>query len=226
MSAVELDIGAAFSRGTVSFYGLELLVSPGALVPRPETELLARAAIEVVQGAGATPLVIDVCCGAGNLACAIARHTPARVFACDLTRECAELAERNRAWLGLGERVRVFQGDLFAPLAAEVAAGSVDVIVCNPPYISTGRLSQDRAVLLDLEPREAFDGGPYGLSIHQRVIREAASLLAPGGTLLFEFGLGQERQLSALFARAQAFRDVRFWKDGANAPRVVGATRA
>lgn len=226
MSAVELDIGAAFSRGTVWFYGLELLVSPGALVPRPETELLARAAIEVVNAVGATPVVIDVCCGAGNLACAIAHQTPARVFACDLTRECAALTQRNRERLGLGERVRVFQGDLFSPLASEVAAGSVDVIVCNPPYISSGRLTQDRAPLLELEPREAFDGGPYGLSIHQRVIREAASLLAPGGTLLFEFGLGQERQLASLFARAPAFRDVRFWADAANAPRVVAATRA
>lgn len=226
MSGEELDIGGALARGTVSFLGLELLVAPGALVPRPETELLARAAIDATREAGATPLVIDVCCGAGNLACAIAHHTAARVLASDLSEECATLARRNGERLGLGGRVEVFQGDLFAPLQVGLSPGSVDVVVCNPPYISTGRLGQDRAALLALEPREAFDGGPYGLAIHQRVIREAAPLLAPGGTLLFEFGLGQERQLAALFARAKTYHSVRFVNDSAAAPRVVAATRS
>ncbi|MCU0696079.1 MAG: peptide chain release factor N(5)-glutamine methyltransferase [Myxococcaceae bacterium] len=226
MSDEQPDVEAVYARGSYAFMGLELLVSRGALVPRKETELLATEAISLARQAGPAPLVIDVCCGSGNLACAIAQHVPAsRVLASDLTDGCFDLASKNVAHLGLSGRVSVFQGDLFAPVAAHVAPESVDVIVCNPPYISTGRLAADSRVLLENEPREAFDGGPYGLSIHQRVIKEAPALLKPGGFLLFEFGLGQERQMSALFARAKTFADLRFAANAAGAPRVAIARR-
>jgi release factor glutamine methyltransferase len=219
------DVKAVYDRGTFSFMGLTLLVSRGALIPRPETELLAREALALVKAAE-RPVVVDVCCGSGNLGCAIAHHVPnARVFASDLTDGCFELASRNVVHLGLAERVSVHQGDLFAPLDEHLEASSVDVIVCNPPYISTGRLTADRAALLDHEPREAFDGGPYGLAIHQRVIKDALTLLKPRGHLLFEFGLGQERQMSALFNRSRAYEEVRFAHNQAGAPRVVVARK-
>ncbi|MBE2248986.1 MAG: peptide chain release factor N(5)-glutamine methyltransferase [Myxococcus sp.] len=227
MSGAQPDVRDVYQRGTFPFMGLELLVAPGALVPRPETELLAREAIALVAGAGPAPTVVDVCCGSGNLACAIAHHVPgARVFASDLTDGCFSLASKNVAHLKLGARVKVFQGDLLAPLAGAVEPLSVDVMVCNPPYISSGRLAADRATLLEHEPREAFDGGPYGLSIHQRVIKDALALLKPKGHLLFEFGLGQEKQMAALFARAKVYENVRFANDEAGAPRVAIATKS
>jgi len=226
MSETQPDVRDVYQRGTFPFMGLELLVDPGALIPRPETELLATEAIALVKACGAAPIVIDVCCGSGNLACAIAHHVPAaKVFASDLTDGCFALSKKNAAHLGLTQRVTVFQGDLFAPLSGAVEPGSVDVIVCNPPYISTGRLASDRATLLENEPREAFDGGPYGLSIHQRVIKDALALLTPKGHLLFEFGLGQEKQMTALFTRARAYENVRFATNASGAPRVVVATK-
>ena len=91
------------------------------------------------------------------------------------------------------------QGDLFASLADLGLEGRVDAVICNPPYISTGKLEKESAHLLEQEPREAFDGGPYGLTIHQRAIKEALPFLRAGGTLLFEMGVGQERQLKLLF---------------------------
>ena len=226
MSETHPDVRDVYQRGTFPFMGLELLVAPGALIPRPETELLGREAIALVKAAGAAPIVIDVCCGSGNLACAIAHHVPvAKVFASDLTDGCFDLSKKNVRHLGLSERVRVFQGDLLAPLSGVVEAHSVDVIVCNPPYISTGRLAADRATLLENEPREAFDGGPYGLSIHQRVIKNALALLKPKGHLLFEFGLGQEKQMTALFNRSRAYENVRFANNESGAPRVVVAMK-
>lgn len=226
MSEAQPDVREVYQRGTFPFMGLELLVAPGALIPRPETELLGREAVALVKAAGAAPIVIDVCCGSGNLGCAIAVHVPtAKVFASDLTDGCFDLSKKNVQHLGLSERVRVFQGDLLAPIAAVVEPLSVDVIVCNPPYISTGRLAADRATLLDNEPREAFDGGPYGLSIHQRVIKDALALLKPKGHLLFEFGLGQEKQMTALFTRSKAYENVRFANNDSGAPRVVVATK-
>lgn len=226
MSEAQPDVREVYQRGKFPFMGLELLVAPGALIPRPETELLGREAVALVKAAGAAPIVIDVCCGSGNLGCAIAHHVPtAKVFASDLTDGCFDLSKKNVQHLGLSERVRVFQGDLLAPIAAVVEPLSVDVIVCNPPYISTGRLAADRATLLDNEPREAFDGGPYGLSIHQRVIKDALALLKPKGHLLFEFGLGQEKQMTALFTRSKAYENVRFANNDSGAPRVVVATK-
>lgn len=220
------DVARAWEEGTVTFLGLELEVAPGALVPRAETELLAQEAVRLATALARPCLAIDMCCGAGNLACAIAAKVPdARVWASDLTDGCVSLARRNVGRLGLKERVRVFQGDLFEGMRPELPPDAVDLIVCNPPYISTGKLESERKALLEHEPREAFDGGPYGLSIHQRVMREALTLLRPGGHLAFEFGLGQHRQMKALFERTGGYADLRFLTNAAGAPRAVVATR-
>jgi release factor glutamine methyltransferase len=209
--------------GSVRFMGIELLAAPGALVPRAETELLGWIAVDALKGvarAGEARL-IDMCCGAGNLVCGIAAQLPGvRAWASDLTAEAVQVAQANVQKLGLSERVDVAESDLFAALNGRGLDGTIDVIVCNPPYISTGRLARDRAALLDHEPRAAFDGGPYGVSIFQRVIRDALVFLNPGGTLLFEIGLGQERQVARLFERA-GYTDVREYRDGNGNTRVV-----
>jgi release factor glutamine methyltransferase len=216
-----------YRAGRVPFMGLELGVAPGALIPREETELLGRAALAAIrQAPAARARVIDMCCGSGNLACAIAHHAPlCEVWASDLTDGCVEVARRNVERLGLSGRVRVLQGDLFQGLAGAALEGAVDVIVCNPPYISGKRLEGDRAALLEHEPREAFDGGPYGLSIHQRVLAEAPAFLRPGGALLFEVGLGQDRQVAALFRRARIYEDIRVVPDASGQGRVVCGRR-
>jgi release factor glutamine methyltransferase len=224
--SVQPDVRSVFQRGTQPFMGVELFASPGALVPRAETEILGGEAARLLALLTGEQRFIDLCTGSGNLACGIAsRVKNARGWAADLTEPCANLARRNVEKLGLQSRVSVFLGDLLEPLAGESLAGSIDMIVCNPPYISTGRLEKDRAALLESEPREAFDGGPYGLAIHQRVIKEGLPYLKPGGYLLFEFGLGQERQMKVLFDRSKAYRDLRFVNDTASAPRVAVAQK-
>ena len=217
----------AYARGRAVFMGVELLVAPGALVPRAETELLGNTALELLAGmALAQPRIIDMCCGSGNLACALAVRVPAaRVWGSDLTDGCVSVARRNVEHLGLGERVRIRQGDLFASLEGDGLDARCDLVVCNPPYISAKRLEGDRAYLLQHEPREAFDGGPYGLSIHQRVIKLAPAFLRPGGYLLFEIGEGQDRQITLLFERAKAYDDIRLVKDAQGAARVALARK-
>ncbi|MCZ0737142.1 N5-glutamine methyltransferase family protein [Phreatobacter sp. AB_2022a] len=217
------EVAAAYACGHTRFMGLDLLVAPGALVPRPETELLGATAVDALHGMGLTaPRVIDMCCGTGNLACAIAaRVRQARLWACDLTEECVAVARRNIAALGFADRAAAFQGDLFAPLSGEGLERTIDMVVCNPPYISEKRLMGERAHLLAHEPREAFAAGPYGLSIHMRVLKEALPYLRPGGALLFEVGLGQARQVAGLFARSGAYDAVSVIADAAGAGRVV-----
>jgi release factor glutamine methyltransferase len=202
-----------------TFMGLTFETNEAVLVPRPETEILARAAIEILEKENATR-AIDMCCGSGNLACALAHARPnLEVWAADLTDACVALARKNAARHGLAERVHIHRGDLFAALPQLV----VDVIVCNPPYISTGKLQGESAHLLVGQPREAFDAGPYGFAIHRRVIADAPSYLRPNGILAMEIGLGQEKQIESLLTRAKRYTDVRYHVDEAGAPRVVAA---
>lgn len=206
--------------------GVELELAPGVLVPRAETELLGERALDVVRGLAGEPVIIDMCCGSGNLALAVASAVPAaRVWGADLTDETVALARRNTRRLGLEDRVAIHQGDLFGALAGQELEGRVDVIVCNPPYISTSRLEGESAHLLRDEPREAFEGGPYGISIHQRLVREAVAFLRPGGWLLFEFGEGQHRQVAVLVSRTRAYEPAVFAEDKEGRPRVAIARR-
>jgi release factor glutamine methyltransferase len=222
-----VNVLEAYRKGSVAFMGVDLEVAPGALVPRLETELLGRTAVgSIGRMEIAAPRVVDMCCGAGNLACGIAHSLPeAVVWASDLAGECVELARRNVARLGLAARVHVRQGDLFAALSGLALEGAVDAVVCNPPYISCGRLEGDRAHLLEHEPRAAFDGGPYGLAVQQRVVNEAREFLKPGGVLLIEIGLGQERQMRQIFLRAGAYEEVCMVTDEAGNARVASARR-
>jgi len=219
----------AYVIGHEMFMGVDLIVAEGALAPRQETELLGNTALDAIRSSGSVaPRVIDMCCGSGNLVCSIAHHLPAaRVWASDLTDGCIAVTRSNVEHVGVFERVVIAQGDLFAGLAGLGLEGSIDVVVCNPPYISQGKLASDRAELLEHEPREAFDGGPYGLSIQQRVVKEALPFLRPGGILLFEIGLGQERQVKMLFDRTKAYEDIRLIANAAGEVRVVlGRKRA
>lgn len=218
-----MNIAEIYSKGRVGFMGVELLIAPGALVPREETELLGRTAVDFIQGLELPePRIIDMCCGSGNLACAIACRVPqAVIWASDLTDGCVEVARRNVRQLELSDRVRVCQGDLFEGLRGLNLEGTIDAVVCNPPYISEKRLVGDRAHLLEHEPRAAFDGGPYGLAIHQRVVKDALTFLRPGGELLFEIGLGQDRQIRILFQRTGGYEDIRLVTDAAGDARVA-----
>lgn len=207
------------------FLGVDLRLAPGVLVPRGETELLGHTAIAILEAMAGTPVVIDMCCGSGNLAIAIAHHCRrAAVWAADQTDETVRLARNNAARLGLSDRITVRQGDLFEALASDRLSGGVDMVVCNPPYISSARLDGKSSYLLAHEPRQAFDGGPYGISILQRLIRDAVGFLKPDGWLLCEFGEGQERQIAALVARAKAY-GAPAWAEIDGRPRVLIARR-
>lgn len=206
---------------THTFMSISIAAGPGVLAPRAETELLGRTALELLAGTE-SPVVIDMCCGSGNLGLAIADARPdARLFLSDLTDETTAQARQNTRRLGLGDRVTVGQGDMFAGLASLLAGTKADLIVCNPPYISTAKLAGDSAYLLEKEPREAFDAGAYGIAIHQRLIAEAPQYFKTGGWLAFEFGAGQERQVAMLLKRSGAYAPVNFAQDVENVPRVA-----
>lgn len=208
----------AHLTGRQRFMGLELLAGKEALIPRRETELLARGAIEVLRDIAKTqarPLVVDVCTGSGNLAVAMAHHViAARVYAADLSEEAVALARRNARHLGLEDRIEVHAGDLLTPFELAGISGKADLLTCNPPYISSKKVDSMPEEIAGFEPRLAFDGGPLGIKIVQRLLREAPRFLKPGGYLAFEVGLGQGPGIRKRIDGDPNFTEVRALEDG------------
>jgi release factor glutamine methyltransferase len=216
----------AYLTGRQDFMGLELLCDPGALIPRVETELLAGVALEAVRARVdecGRATVVDACTGSGNVALAIAAHEPeARVYAADLSEAAVDIGRRNAERLGLAARVTFATGDLFAPFQAMGLRG-LDVVTCNPPYISSGKVPQMAPEIARFEPSLAFDGGALGFDVIMRAIAEAPILLRPGGVLCMEVGAGQCAFVARRVARLGTYDDVRTVVDARGEPRVLAA---
>jgi release factor glutamine methyltransferase len=210
-----------------NFMGLEMLAGPEALIPRKETELLGRVAIEHARDlAKSHPalLMIDVCTGSGNVALAVAnRVDKARIFAADLSISAIELARRNAAHLQLHDRVEFRDGDLLAPFENEEFLGKVDLLTCNPPYINSAKVQAMPKEIVAHEPRLAFDGGSLGIGILMRLLQQAPRFLRSGGVLAFEVGLGQGPALVKRMKGAGSFKEVHTSADEAGAVRVIYA---
>lgn len=203
------------------FWSMEFRVTEDVLSPRPETEMLVEAAVKALRGL-AFPVVVDVGTGTGCIAIAIAREIPtATVHAVDLSAEALEVARVNVRRNGVEDRVHLHEGDLFAPLEGRVAAGSVDVVVSNPPYV---RRDETFDPELLHEPAMALfvDDVP---AIYSRIADEAAPFVRSGGVLLLELpGDGSDVVLAALRA-SPAWAGVAARPDLAGLPRLVAATR-
>lgn len=210
--------------GWAPFRYLRLTVRPGVFVPRPETESVAEVAVAEVRGLDRPSVVVDLCCGAGGIAIAVATETGARVVAVDAAPAAVQLtAENARA---CGADVRVELGDVRDPGVLADLAGEVDVVVANPPYIPPGARPVDPEVR-DHDPELAlYGGGPDGLEIPRAVATAAARLLRDGGLLVMEHADVQGPAARAMVAGTGAFADVRTEQDLTGRDRMVVARRA
>ncbi len=217
----------AHLTGRQDFMGLVLLASQAALVPRRETELLGWSVLAKIESTGAArPLVVDLCTGCGNLALAVAIHAPrASVWGSDVSPQAVELARENARFVGRPD-VTFVAGDLAEPFDHPDFLGRVDVLICNPPYISSAKVDTMCAEIREHEPRLAFDGGPFGVQILLRLLKDAPRLLKPGGWLLFEVGLGQGGPMHKRLAGLPAFAEVESIRDVKGDIRVLAARRS
>jgi release factor glutamine methyltransferase len=185
--------------GWVRFCGIRVSLSPGVFVPRPRTELLVRHAVVLAARDRARDcVVVDLCCGSGAIGAAIAASAgPMRLYAADIDPVCVACARRNLEPMG----GRVYQGDLFTPLPADLR-GEVDVLVANVPYVPTDELSLLPPEARLHEPRLALDGGGDGLDVLRRVAAEAPGWLVAGGHLLVETSERQAPTAAAILRRA------------------------
>lgn len=205
--------------GQAPFRHLMLAVSADVLIPRPETEVLVEVALELLASQTA-PQVLDLGCGSGAIAIAIAcEHPTARVVATDLSPAALEITRRNVACYSLEGRVQVVCGDLFAPLRPE----TFDAIVSNPPYVPSGAIPTLAPEVRDHEPRLALDGGLDGLHFFRCIASQAADFLRPGGCLCLEVGDDQAERVRELLVEARRFAAIEVRPDLNEIPRVVTA---
>ncbi|MDN4174306.1 peptide chain release factor N(5)-glutamine methyltransferase [Nocardioides sp. SOB77] len=210
--------------GSAWFRHVELAVGPGVFVPRPETELLAgwavdRAAALVTEGR--TPVVVDLCTGSGAIARSLAHEVPqAVVHAVELDEAAHRWAERNLAGTGVDLR----QGDLAT--AFDDLAGSVDVVVCNPPYIPLEAWESVAPEARDHDPHLALFSGDDGLDAMRVLERRAALLLRPGGEVGAEHADVQGESAPAVFSATGRWTEVRDHRDLAGRARFLTARLA
>ena len=218
----------AYLTGRQGFMGLEFITQPGSLIPRRETELLGTATLELARrmaDEAGTVHILDLCCGSGNLAVALAVHEPrARVCACDISFEALQTATKNVSLHNVENRVELQQGDLFEPVARN-ALRPFDLVVANPPYIPSHKAHNMPSAVGGHEPVAAFDGGDFGFSILFRLAKETPEHLRSGGWLGFEVGVGQARIMEKRLQQQQAFDETRTVPDAAGIARALLARR-
>lgn len=211
--------------GVAHFRHVTLEVGPGVFTPRPETELLAGWAIDTLlalaAGSDRAPVVVDLCTGSGAIAKAIAAEVPqAHVHAAELDEPAHAWAARNLAGTGVDLR----QGDAFA--AFPELAGTVDVVVCNPPYIPLEAWESVAVEARDHDPHLALFSGDDGLDAMRLLEAHAATLLKPGGVVGAEHADVQGESAPAVFAATGRWREVRDHQDLAGRARFLTARLA
>ena len=207
----------AYMLGVKEFYGLEFDVSPGVLIPRPETEALVDVCLSRI---GREPVLIaEVGVGSGAIAVTLAANlVSARIYATEISTAALEVARQNVEKHQLAERVSLFEGSFLEPLAD--LGLRFDAVVCNPPYIPSGEIAALEPGVRDYEPAEALDGGQDGLDAYRLLFPAASGLLRDGGFVAVEVGVGQAEAVQEM-ADGAGYGGIESVCDLAGIPRVV-----
>jgi len=209
-----------YLTGVKEFYNRPFKVDARVLIPRPETELLVEACLRALPR-DAPSRALDVCTGSGCIAISLAAERPqASVLATDLSPDACALARENAETLGVGARVTVSQGDLFASVPEDAR---FQLVVSNPPYIASWEIPE-LSVEVRREPHLALDGGQDGLAVIRRVIEGARRYLVPGGLLAMEIGETQGTAVRELL-QAAGYENARVEKDLERRERLAFGTQ-
>ena len=211
----------AYLIGEWEFYGLPLDISKDVLIPRPDTEVLAREAIGYLQTQGECR-VLDLCAGSGCIGLAVASQTPGvRVVLGEYSDAALKICRQNIRRNGLSGRVVPIQADALEK--PERTLGEFQCIISNPPYIPRADIAGLDASVREYEPHLALDGGEDGLDFYRAIAEKWKDALVPGGRLYFEVGIGQADEVLRIMRR-QGFGDIQIVKDLNEIPRVVFGT--
>ena len=208
--------------GKTEFMGLEFRVSGEVFIPRADTEILVETALEIgnrLQAAGCRLKILDMGTGSGCIAISLAKLLPkAEIFAIDISGEALEIARQNASLHNVD--ITFLQSDLFSKL--NVRTIDFDMIVSNPPYISTEEISQLQPEVA-YEPLIALDGDRDGLSFYRSIIKDSQAYIKRGGFLALEMGFNQSQAISRLFTASGKFEVIEVIKDYNSIERVIVA---
>lgn len=207
-----------YITGRQEFYGLDFLVTEDVLIPRPETELIVENAIEILRGKE-NASICEIGVGSGCISITILHYAETvRAIGLDVSEKALNVARINSETHRVSERLDLKTSDVFAVLIDE----KFDLIVSNPPYISSADIESLQDEVRDYEPLTALTDGKDGLSIVEKIIFGAPKFLKEGGFLLMEIGFGQSEKVAIMFSE-KVWRDVEILPDLQGIPRTVRA---
>ncbi len=212
-----------YITGHQEFWGLDLLVSPAVLIPRPETEHVVETVLELVKEyrcEGSRLRMVDVGTGSGCIALALASELPqTEIHACDISEEALEMARVNTARLGLGNKILFRKSDLLSVYEKEE---KFDFVISNPPYVGEADADKVQRQVREFEPKIAVFSGHEGMDIYRRLIPQAKESLYPGGWFVTEIGYSEEEKVRSLLAE---WSNVQVTPDLQGIPRVIAAKK-
>ncbi|HXG68127.1 MAG TPA: peptide chain release factor N(5)-glutamine methyltransferase [Blastocatellia bacterium] len=215
-----------YITGHQEFYGLDFIVTPDVLIPRPETELLVERVLKLatVDEKKDNPVIADIGTGSGCIAVTVAFHLPgARVIASDISGAALAVARANAERLGVKDHIEFREGDLFEPFAG--LEGALDFVASNPPYVPLERPEFLQNEVRDWEPHVALFGGGSGLDFYRRLLAEGQRYVKPGGYLVCEIGYTQLDAIREMIA-PEAWELVDVTSDLQSIPRTLTVRRA
>ena len=213
-----------YITGTQEFWSLSFAVNRSVLIPRPETELVVEQAVMLAKNFGEdhSIRILDLGTGCGAIAISLAREIPrASIWATDISKEAIGVAQQNASKHGVSVRVDFRQGDLWGPLLEEGLR--FDLIVSNPPYVSTEEYKDLFPEVRDYEPRHALDGREHGMYYLEKIIEGAHGFLNPGGWIILEMAPWQTQKALEIIARTGKYQEETRIKDYSRRYRVVTA---
>lgn len=207
-----------YIRGHQEFYGLDFIVAPDVLIPRPETEILVENAIKDLQSKE-NAAFCEVGVGSGCICVSILHElSSATAVGLDISEKALEITQKNAEKHRVSDRLTLLRSDVFDVLTDR----QFDMIVSNPPYVPRGDFESLQPEVRDFEPQIALTDGSNGLSIIEKIVSGAPRFLRPGGGLLMEIGFGQSEAVQDVFDR-QIWHQVEFLDDLQSIPRIVHA---
>ena len=212
-------VPAQYITGHQEFWGMDLIVTPAVLIPRPETEHVIETVLQLSNKPKGNLRMVDVGTGSGCIALALAKEFPsAEIYATDISPDALEIARTNAARLQLDKRIQFHQTDLLLGLQPQF-----DFVVSNPPYVGECEADQVQLEVRKFEPRTAVFAGATGLEVIERLIPQAHVVLGPDGWLVMEISGTITDQTKNLL---RDWSDVELIADLQSIPRVVRARKS
>jgi release factor glutamine methyltransferase len=206
--------------GEIEFYSIPLHISKGVLIPRPETETLVDAALEIAKKVSDEPKIYDLGTGSGAILIAMAMNLEDGEFwGSDVSNMAIQVASQNVRRHELQNYVELREGALFTPLRNELAK-DFDMLVCNPPYIKTNDIQKLESQIKDFEPVIALDGGREGMTFIRSILDNVSHILKPGGYVFLEAEPSLMMTIRTEVRRKNIFQDFVIHKDASGKERV------